>query len=249
MTKIKPPQNCPSCRAKLEWSNHLLYCRNPSCQSKVAKSLEHFSKTLKIKGLGPASISKLNLVSIVDIYELTEELISDLLNSDKLAKKLIAEIENSKKASLNTLLPAFSIPLIGKTASEKLSVVCDDIFDITETNCRRAGLGPKATKNLLDWLDNDFYLYESLPFSFKFTNVRPTQVAGIVCISGRLKTFKTKAEAANALKDRGFIIKPSITKDVTILINESGIESAKTKKARESGITIITDINKLLGEN
>ena len=108
MNEIKPPKNCPSCGSKLEWSNHLLYCRNASCQSKIAKTLEHFAKTLKIKGLGPASIAKLNLSSVVDIYELTEEQISEYLNSSKLAKKLIAEIDNSKKASLNLLLPGFS---------------------------------------------------------------------------------------------------------------------------------------------
>lgn len=249
MNEIKPPTNCPSCGSKLEWSNHLLYCRNASCQSKIAKSLEHFAKTLKIKGLGPASITKLNLASVVDIYELTEEQISEYLNSSKLAKKLMAEIENSKKASLNLLLPAFSIPLIGKTASEKLSTVCEDIFDINETSCRQAGLGPKATENLINWLDNDFYLYENLPFSFKFINTQPTQVRGIVCISGRLKSFKTKAEAAVALKDKGYTVKPSVTKEVTILVNESGIESAKTQKARESGVTIITNLKELLGEN
>lgn len=249
MNEIKPPTNCPSCGSKLEWSNHLLYCRNASCQSKVTKKLEHFVKTLKIKGLGPASITKLKLSSIVDIYELTEEQISEFLNSSKLAKKLKAEIDNSKNASLNLVLPAFSIPLIGKTASEKLSTICENIYDINETNCRQAGLGPKATENLMTWLDDDFYLYENLPFSFNFTNTQPTQIHGVVCISGRLKSFKTKAQAAEALKEKGFIVKPSVTKEVTILVNESGIESAKTQKARSSGITIINNLKELLGEN
>ena len=57
--------------------------------------------------------------------------------------------------------------------------------------------------------------------------------AGIVCISGKLKSYKTKAEAAKVLKECGYTIKDSVTKDVTILVNESGIESQKTIKARE----------------
>jgi DNA ligase (NAD+) len=203
---------------------------------------------MKIKGLGPASIAKLNLASINDIYELTEEQISEYLNSNKIAKKLIAEIENSKKASLNLVLPAFSIPLIGKTASEKLSTVCKNISDINETNCRQAGLGPKATENLLEWLENDYPLFENLPFSFNFDIKEPTQVRGIVCISGRLKTYKTKAEAADALQKEGYQVKSSVTKDVNILVNESGIESAKTKKARDAGVTIVTNLKEFLGE-
>ena len=65
---------------------------------------------------------------------------------------------------------------------------------------------------------------------------------GVVCISGKLKTWKTKADATAALEGAGFVVKSSLTKDVTILVNESGIESSKTKQARTSGITIITNI-------
>jgi NAD-dependent DNA ligase len=69
---------------------------------------------------------------------------------------------------------------------------------------------------------------------------------GVVCITGKLKSFKTKAEAGSALIGLGYIVKSSLTKDVTILVNESGIESAKTKQARDSGIEIITDLKSYL---
>ena len=69
---------------------------------------------------------------------------------------------------------------------------------------------------------------------------------GVVCITGKLKSFKTKAQAEGVLVNLGYIVKSSLTKDVTILINESGIESAKTKQARESGIEIITDLQSYL---
>ena len=72
--------------------------------------------------------------------------------------------------------------------------------------------------------------------------------AGVVCISGKLKSYKTKAEAANILKEYGYTIKDSVTKDVTILVNESGIESQKTIKARESGVTIVENLVDFLGE-
>ena len=69
---------------------------------------------------------------------------------------------------------------------------------------------------------------------------------GIVCITGKLKSFQTKAKAGTALVNLGYIVKSNLTKDVTILVNESGIESAKTKQARESGIEIVTDLESYL---
>lgn len=250
MIEIQPPTNCPSCQFRLEWSNHLLYCKNPSCGTQAAKRIEHFAKTLKIKGLGPASIEKLGLTDLEDIYLHTEESLAECLSSEKLAEKLYAEITNSKGAPLNSVLPAFSIPLIGKTATEKLSTVCENIFDIDIDTCRRAGIGPKATENLLSWLNKEFLeQYANLPLNFDFvTKSLPQEVSGVVCISGKLKSFKTKAEAADALSQRGYTVKSGLTKDVTILVNESGIESAKTKKARDSGITVVNNLLEFLGE-
>ena len=76
---ITAPSTCPSCGHSLEWENQLLYCRNPACGDQSSKKIEHFGKTLKIKGLGPATIESLVLESINDIYALSEfELIEGL---------------------------------------------------------------------------------------------------------------------------------------------------------------------------
>ena len=41
----------------------------------------------------------------------------------------------------------------------------------------------------------------------------------------------------------------NLTSKVTILLNESGIESAKTNKAQEMGIKIYNNIKQLIEEN
>lgn len=248
MFSIQAPTNCPSCNSMLEWNNHLLYCRNVSCGSQSQKRVQHFAKTLKIKGLGPAAVEKLGLSSPNDVYQLSFEDIVEGLNSEKLAEKLLVEIQNSKKASLNEVLPALSIPLIGKTATEKLSVVCEDIYDINTESCKRAGLGPKATESLMDFLSQEDIDYAYLPHSMKFRKTASAEIKGIVCISGRLKSFKTKADAARALSELGYKVVSSLTKEVTTLVNESGIESAKTMKARESGIMIIENLLDFIGD-
>ena len=247
MQTITPPNTCPSCGHSLEWENQLLYCRNPACGDQSSKKIEHFGKTLKIKGLGPATIESLVLESINDIYALSEFELIEGLASQKLGKKLFLEIENSKKAPLNILLAAFSIRLIGKTASEKLSAVCESIHDINEDSCAEAGLGPKATESLLEWIEEEYPLLD-IPHSFAFDTPVSRKNVGVVCISGKLKSFKTKAQATEALEQHGYTVKSSVTKDVTILVNESGVESQKTTKARESGVTIVENLLDFLGE-
>lgn len=248
---IEAPTNCPSCQSVLVWVNDTLYCKNSLCPAKSAKQVEHFAKTLKIKGLGPATIDKLRLESIDEIYEVDLAYTTAMLGSVKLAVKLLDEIERSKKEPLNTVLPAFGIPLVGKSAADKLSKVVADIFEIDADMCKIAGLGPKATENLMNWMESQFYTYlYDLPFDFKFSNVTSSKSGdkGIVCISGKLKSFKTKAEATAVLEERGYTVKDSLTKDVTILINESGVESAKTVKAANSGVRIVNNIKDLIGE-
>lgn len=245
--KIEAPTNCPSCDSLLINQNDILYCKNNDCGATAFKRVEHFAKTLKIKGLGPATIEKLNVNDINEIYDMDIGYITFCLKSAKLAVSLFEEIENSKTHSLNTLLPAFGIPLIGKTATDKLSKVCSSLGEINESKCKEAGLGPKATANLMNWMVYDWEKYSHLPFSFKFEKESsPTESKGVVCISGKLNSFKTKAEASSVLQSLGYKVKDSITKDVTILVNESGRETDKTRKARESGIMIVNNLTQLI---
>lgn len=243
--QIEIPTNCPSCNSSLVFVKDVLYCKNPECGSVSRKKVEHFASTLKIKGLGPSTIDKLDLTSPIEIYSLTEEQASKLLGSDRIAEKLMMEIETSKSRVLNDVLPALGIPLIGATATAKLAKVCTDIYSIDEDSCKEAGLGPKATDNLLTWL-NDHSWYLTLPQELVFAKNSTTSVKGIVCITGKLTSFSTKAQAEKELINAGYIVKSSITKDVTILINESGKETTKTQKARESGIQVLDNLKILL---
>ena len=250
LREIVPPTECPSCGSTLTVVNDLLYCHSSNCVAQKQKKLEHFAKTLKIKGLGPATIEKLNIFDFDEIYMCDKEILCEKLG-EKIGTKLYNEIDNSASAPLDLVLPAFGIPLIGKSATKKLSETVTSITEINADTCERAGLGPKATESLCNWLNTEFYSFYDgcLPFDMKFTppGVLPVEMnRGIVCITGKLKSFKTKAEAGTALVNLGYIVKSNLTKDVTILVNESGIESAKTKQARESGIEIVTDLESYL---
>ena len=250
-TRIMPPANCPSRGSLLEWKNDQLFCMSHTCQTKVYKRVEHFAKTLKIKGLGPKTVENLALGSINEIYLLNYDYLHFCLNSHIMATKLLAEIKKSEDADLQTLLPAFSIPLFGRSAAEKLCSKVSHIAEINTYKCAEAGLGQKVTDNLMEWLNTQQSQYSDLPFTWRTNHPEKigqqvNEIKGTVCISGKLNTYKTKAMAQKILEENGYIVKSGLTKEVNILVNESGIESAKTKKAQLKNITIINNINELI---
>jgi DNA ligase (NAD+) len=248
--KIKIPTNCPCCDYILELVNDQLFCRNQACSAQLGKKLEHFCKTLGIKGMGAKTLEKLQLTDITEIYYLELDEIIESLGSEKIAVKLLDEINRSRNSDLATILPAFSIPLVGNTAAQKIAKVVNSVEDINTELCRKAGLGEKVTNNLISWLETDFVeMKEFLPFSFKASNKPVANVsAKSVCITGKLTSFKTKAEAAKALEQAGFKVTESVTKQTNYLVDEDNKGSTKRTKADELGITIIENLSQFLNE-
>lgn len=246
--KIEIPTQCPCCSFTLETVNDQLFCRNLACSAQLTKKLEHFAKTLGIKGLGPKSLEKLDLQDLTEMFYLTESEIATRLGSERLAEKLVLEINHARNSDLATVLASFSIPLVGKTASTKIASVVGSLDEINHETCKRAGLGAKVTENLLNWINTEYLeLKEFLPFSFS-TSTEVASGGKAVCITGKTVSFKTKSEAYEALKQQGYTIHESVTKQTDFLVDEQDGSSTKRKKADSYGITIIKDLNQFLKE-
>ena len=250
--RIQIPTTCPCCSYKLEMVNDQLFCRNTACGAQLNKKLEHFCKTLGIKGMGPKSVEKLDLQDLTELFYLDLETVVDALGSEKTATKLLDEIERAKSADLATILASFSITLVGNTASKKICEVVEHIDDITYETCKQAGLGDKVTENLITWLQTDFQdLKEFLPFSFKSQKNSSTDSNKnnkTICITGKLSSYKTKAEAYKALEEAGYTPVESVTKTTDFLVDEEDKASTKRKKAESLGIPIIKNLNTFLKE-
>lgn len=245
--KIEIPKNCPCCGYPLELINDQLFCKNSACGAQLNKKLEHFTKTLGIKGFGPRTVEKLNLADITELFYLDRDTVIKSLGSEKIADKLLDEIERAKSATFSTVLASFSIPLIGNTAAIKLSNYVNTFEEITVDKCKEAGLGEKATNNLLSWLEKEYIeLKEFLPFSFSSKKVTNSISGPTICITGKLSHYKTKTEASKILSEFGFRCVDSVTKNLNYLVDESDKGSSKRKKAEEYGVTIINNLNNFL---
>lgn len=247
---IEEPTECPCCQYPLEKVNDQLFCRNVACPAQLNKKVEHFSKTLGIKGLGPKTIEKLQIQELTELFYLDKDEVASVLG-EKTAVKLLDEIERAKSADLATVLESFSIPLIGGTAAKKLCSVITDISEINQETCKQAGLGDKATQNIVNWLETEYKeLKEFLPFTFRASGNNKIDTNALrVCITGKLKSFKKKADAESLLAAAGYVLVDSVTKQTDILVDESNSNSSKKEKAIQYGIKIVTDLNDLLKEN
>lgn len=246
MKPITIPTHCPECSSLLVLINEQLFCKNSACPAQINGKLVHFAKTLGIKGLGEKTVEKLEMETLLDIYFLDEGMLSSLIG-EKLAVKLVNEIEKSKDSDFATVLSALSIPLIGNTASKKLAEFVNSFSEITQETCKEAGLGEKATNNLLNWLSTEYLeLKDYFPFEFKQEKKPQKEVIGTICITGKLTSFKNKADATLRLEQMGYKVVDTLTKEVSILVDESGKGSSKRKTAEERGLTIITDLNQFI---
>lgn len=244
---IEFPTTCHSCGSTLVLVNEQLYCKNKACEAQTQKKLEHFAKTIKIKGMGPKTLEKLNFEAPLDFYTSSVYYYIDALG-EKIGRKLFKEINDSKSTSFATALAAFSIPLIGNTASEKVAQVINRFEDISEDVCKKAGLGEKATASLVSW----FVLkeFENLPFTFDISTsveLSPTVPSKniLVCITGKLKDYTNRESAQKYLESLGFKCTNSITKSTDVLVCEEDKQSSKRAKAEELNIAILT-INQLI---
>lgn len=245
--KINIPTNCPCCDYPLELVNQQLFCRNTACSAQLYKKLENFAKVLGIKGFGPKTIEKLQLADLTEIFYLDVGSTAEILG-EKVSIKLLDEIERAKNADLATVLASMSIPLVGGTASKKIASVVNSIEEITLEKCKQAGLGDKVSENLLSWIGTEYQeMKEFLPFSFKAgPAVVSNKTGDTICITGKLTSYKKKADATELLEAAGFTVVESVTKTLTYLVDEEDKGSSKRLKADQYGVTIVTNLNDFL---
>lgn len=251
MKNIVIPTQCPQCNSTLVRINDQIFCQNKACPAQLNKKVEHLAKTLGIKGLGEKTVEKLHLENVLELYVLELSELTEIVG-EKTAIKLLDQIENSKKADFATVLAAMSIPLIGNSAAAKLATVVNNLDDITVEQCIEAGLGEKATNNLINWLNTEYpEIKEFLPFAFENKTKSESKVVdtvGVVCITGKLSTYKNKAEATKELESLGYQVVSTLTKAVTILVDEENRGSSKRLAAEERGLSIITNLKQFINQ-
>jgi len=194
--------------------------------------VEHYVKTLGIKGLGPSSIEKLEISHPSELYgDVPWSILGK--NGDKIREEI------SRPKDYPTVLASLGIPGVGKSTAQ---LICkhiptfENLFRIGEMQIH--GIGPTTVENILSWLEVNADWVERLPYKLEIeTSTAEDKVEyRKVCITGKLDM--TKSELGAHLSKFGFELSDSLSKDCYALIS-SGEESTKTKQAQKYGIPVI----------
>ena len=201
-----------------------------------SKVLEHFIKTLDIKGLGPASVKKMGLTHPVDLFE---DQNWNLLGVN--GAKVQAEIERTKTKPYDLVLASLGMSGVGKRASKLILSKIPafrNLRDIETVDIK--GIGPSTIESVLSWLDENEEWVLTLPLQLE-QNVTVEEVVGTparkICITGKLDM--TRNQLGDILEKLGFKVTNTVTKDCYALITGGDTTSSKYKKANTMGISVI----------
>lgn len=141
--KVKMPEICPVCGAKVEKkiigisqkTFHIsnkdvsvaYYCSNPKCSAKNERYLEHFVSVFGVYELGPKILRRFKdeglITDAADIFTLEKEDISPLDRfGEKSAENIINEIEKKKHIPLSHFLWALGILHVGEETARDLAI-------------------------------------------------------------------------------------------------------------------------------
>ena len=258
------PSICPVCCGHTELKNNdgvvTLYCANPQCEGKLINRLDHFcgKNGLDIKGLSMATLEKLIdwgwVSNFIDIYKL-ENYSNEWKNKagfgEKSVERILEAIEQSKETTLDAVISAAGIPLIGRAVAKELCKYIDSYedfrnkvdnnFDFTIYD----GFGEIMAAQLLNYNYNeiDSVVNYALTIKTKSKEQNNSNLEGLIfCITGKVHTVKNRDELKEIIENHGGKVVSSMSSKVNYLINNDITStSAKNKTAKENNIPIITE--------
>lgn len=258
---IIPTRGCDSCVKAPEIQDIRLVCINSYCPIKEKEAILNFIQKIGIDDLSSKRleemINKGLIKSVPDLYRLK---VDDLLTldkvKDKLATKLMINIEKSKKCEFAVFLAALGISGGAINKCEKVvSAGFDTIEKIYNLSVEQLidvdGFAERSASEFISSLkEKETWVRElsSLGFVFHEKIIKETALKGKkICITGALSEKRNIIE--NRLKECGAIIVNSVSKNTDILLtNEQSSSSSKFVKAQELKIEIINEekLNQLL---
>jgi len=266
------PTVCPVCGnpAVREEGEADYRCVNVDCPALIRGTLEHWGSrgVMNIEGLGEASVAALNESGVVrrvaDLYKLTEETLTTLKQEVERngvkkqqrvfgpveIKKLLHQIENSKRAGLARVLMGLSIRFIGERTAELLAQEFGSMDAIMEAGAeeleRVEEVGPRISHSIVEFFARP--ANRELVEHLKAAGVdmtaekkqRSTQLAGLIFVLTGTLPKLTREEAKARIEAAGGKVSGSVSKKTSYLVAGEDAGS-KLDKARELKVPVLDE--------
>ncbi len=268
------PDRCPACGGPAQIrigrdGSKMLYCTNPKCSAKHIKLFVH---AVKQDALDMAGISEKTLEDFIgagllhtlpDLFRLKDH--ADKIASmdgygQKSVDNIMSAIESARTTTLQKLIYACGIDLVGRTAAK---TICSHFsYDVIKTlNASKDELtaipdvGNAIADSYVAWFANPVNqeMFEDLLSEVTLTvpNVKqamePTEdKPGIkgktIVITGDVFIFKNRNEFKEWVETNGGKVTGSVSKKTDFLVtNTPNSGTGKNKDAKELGIPVITE--------
>lgn len=257
------PKSCPVCGAEAVRivGEAATKCTNNSCPAQLKRALFHFVSrdAMNIEGLGPQIITMLLDNGFIkdagDLYLLKNQR-EQLINIERMGQKsvdnLLKAIDNSKSNSLDRLIFALGIRMIGQKASKLLAQAfenIDNLMDVTYEQLISVNeIGDKMAESVIAFFrqNQNIELIEklkSLGINMKAEKreiIENERFKGkTFVLTGALTDF-TRDKAKEIIEGFGGKVSGSVSKKTDYVL--SGEEAgSKLQKAKELGISIIDE--------
>jgi DNA ligase (NAD+) len=171
-TPVVLPPACPACGAKTEMRDDFLFCTAPkTCRGVQLGMLGHFAASTDMLGFGDTILQQAFdagfLRGVKDFYTLKATDLASLDRcGDKVAQKLVKEVDKKRTLDLGTFLRALGIPDLGKNVSKILAEKYQDIdavLAVTEAEFSQVhGIGAVIAHNVVQGLADNADLIKDL---------------------------------------------------------------------------------------
>jgi DNA ligase (NAD+) len=261
--EFKMPANCPECgTAIVKPEDEAMHrCPNTSCPAQFFELLKHFvSKgAMDIDGLGEQwcriLIDKGLVTDLAGLYALHKDELLELDRmGDKLATRIMANIEASKQKPLARLLFAMGIIHVGTEIAELLTQAYNSVDEIAaateEELAEIPGIGPKIATSIASYFQVDVNksVIEKLRTASVNMKQEPRPVVSTeglpltgktFVVTGTLSAF-SRSESESRIKDLGGKITSTVTKNTDyLLVGEA--PGSKLAAAERMGTEILDE--------
>ena len=260
------PSVCPVCGGptKLVTNDEVtcLYCENPACTAKQTKAFELFvsRNAMNMEGLSEATIEKFIdsgfIHSFADIFHLKEHA-DEICKMDGFGEKscsnLIASIDKARKVKLPALIYALGIPGIGVANAKVLARAFHQDLDklraaTAEELTAVDGIGDVMAQAVYDYFNDSEKmgqldsLLKELELVLEENNEKQYLENLTFVITGSVHHFANRNELKNYIEKHGGKAAGSVSAKTSYLINnDKESTSSKNKKAKELGVSILSE--------
>lgn len=272
---LKIPETCPVCGGKTEirevGDTRTLVCTNPECQAKKVKKFSLFVSrdAMNIEGLSEATILKLMGKGLIhefpDIFLLKEhrQTIAEMEGfGEKSADKLLGAIDRASHTTPEKILAALGIPGVGVVTAGLIAAFCGGSWEkIVSLSAEELGsidgVGPVIARDYQNYFSNEKNrqmvdrLTEELDINEERKETGNKVEGKVFVITGSLEHYENRNALKAAISSEGGKVAGSVSGNTDYLItNDPESGSSKNRKARELGVSIITEeeIMEMLGQ-